>query len=92
MTVAQARQLKHYFRLNHFELKTLGICLLKCQKHFLILYVFEINDNQILAAHKSYFSYHNVSCSSSSAGTHLLHQMQTEQSCCVGQFHHFYER
>ena len=89
MKATQARQLKHYFHLDHFELKTLWICLLKYRKHFLLLYDFAINDNQMLATNQSYCFYHKVSYSSSLAGTHQLRQIQTEQSCCVSHFHHF---
>ena len=79
----KARQLKHYFRLIYFEVKTLWICLLKCQKHSLLLYVYEINDNQIFTAHQSYFFYHKVSCSSLSARAHHLQQITnwTELLC-----------
>ena len=63
MKATQARQLKHYFHLDHFELKTLWICLLKYRKHFLLLYDFAINDNQMLATNQSYCFYHKVSYS-----------------------------
>ena len=45
--------------------------------------------NQKFAAYQSYSFYHKVSCRRSSAGKHHLQQIQTEQSCSVGHFHHF---
>ena len=84
MKVTQARQLKHYFCLSYFELKTLWICLLIYQKHFLLLYVFEINNNQIFAEFQSYFFCHKVSCSSFIAGRHYLRKIQKKTELLYG--------